>query len=109
VILAWVISLLMLCSSLIVYLERMAALSIVEFNTMTTARRGFITADKAVVECENNISNLAALTENSCFIQPAGKNIWLITSKQKPGVQVHIFLDEKTGVATRLNWRQLFE
>jgi hypothetical protein len=109
VILAWVLSLLMLCSSLIVYLERMAALSIIELNTMTAARRGFIAADKAVMECEKNISNLAALTENACFIQSAGKNIWLITSKQKPSVQVHVFLDEKTGVATRLNWRQVFE
>ena len=108
-ILAWVLSLLMLCSSLIVYLERMAALSIIELNTMTAARRGFIAADKAVMECEKNISNLAALTENACFIQSAGKNIWLITSKQKPSVQVHVFLDEKTGVATRLNWRQVFE
>jgi len=109
VILAWVLSLLMLCSSLIVYLERMAALSIIELNTMNATRRGFIAADKAVMECEKNISNLAALTENACFIQSAGKNIWLITSKQKPSVQVHIFLDEKTGLATRLNWRQVFE
>ena len=108
-ILAWVLSLLMLCASLIVYLERMAALSIVELGTMTTARRGFIAAEKSVVECEKNISNISTLTENACFIQPAGKNIWLITSKQKPGVQIHIFLDEKTGVATRLNWRQVFE
>ena len=108
-ILAWVLSLLMLCSSLIVYLERMAALSIVELNTMTSTRRGFISAEKAVIECENNITNLSALTENACFIQPVGKNIWLITSKQKPGVQIQVFLDEKTGVATRLNWRQVFE
>ena len=108
-ILAWVLSLLMLCSSLIVHLERMAALSIIELNTMNATRRGFIAADKAVMECEKNISNLAALTENACFIQSAGKNIWLITSKQKPGVQVHVFLDEKTGLATRLNWRQVFE
>ncbi|MBU3623247.1 hypothetical protein [Polynucleobacter sp. AP-Latsch-80-C2] len=108
-ILAWVLSLLMLCSSLIVYLERMATLSIVEPGTMSTARRGFIAAEKAVIECEKNISNISALTENACFIQPAGKNIWLITSKQKPGVQIHVFLDEKTGVASRLNWRQVFE
>lgn len=108
-ILAWVLSLLMLCSSLIVYLERMAALSIVELNTITMARRGFIAAEKAVMECENHISNLSALTENACFIQPAGKNIWLISSKQKPRVQVYVFLDEKTGIATRLNWRQSFE
>jgi hypothetical protein len=109
VILAWILSLLMLCSSLIVYLERMAMLSIVELNTMTASRRGLIAAEKSVVECEKNISNLSALTENACFIQPAGKNIWLITSKQKPGVQIYVFLDEKTGLATRLNWRQVFE
>ena len=108
-ILAWVLSLLMLCSSLIVYLERMTMLSIVELNTMTASRRGLIAAEKSIVECEKNISNLSALTENVCFIQPAGKNIWLITSKQKPGVQIHVFLDEKTGLATRLNWRQVFE
>lgn len=99
----------MLCSSLIVYLERMVMLSIVELNTMTASRRGFMAAEKAVVECEKNISNISALKENACFIQPAGKNIWLITSKQKPGVQLHVFLDEKTGLATRLNWQQVFE
>jgi hypothetical protein len=109
VILAWVLSLLLLCSSLIIYIERMAALSIVEVNTMTSTRRGLIAAEKAVIECENHISNLSALTENPCFIQPVGKNIWLISSKQKPGIQVHVFLDEKTGLTTRLNWRQVFE
>ena len=108
-ILAWVLSLLMLCASLIVYLERMATLSIVELGTMTASRRGSIAAEKAVIECEKNISNISALIENACFIQPAGKNIWLVTSKQKPGVQIHVFLDEKTGVVTRLNWRQVFE
>ena len=108
-ILAWVLSLLLLCSSLIIFMERMAALSIVEVNTMTSTRRGLIAAEKAVTECESHISNLSALTENACFIQPVGKNIWLISSKQKPGIQVHVFLDEKTGLTTRLNWRQVFE
>jgi hypothetical protein len=49
------------------------------------------------------------LNENLCFIQPISKNIWLITSKQKPAIQVHVALDEKSGTTTRMNWRQVFE
>jgi len=109
VILAWVLSLLLLVSSLIAYLERMTALAIIEKNSMTLSHRNFIVAEKSVLECEKNISQLAALPENHCFIQSVGKNIWLISSKQKPSVQVHIYLDEKTRVASRLNWRQSFD
>ena len=108
-ILAWVLSLLLLVSSLIVYLERMTALAIIEKNSMTLAQRNFIVAEKSVLECEQNISQLAALTENHCFIRSVGKNIWLISSKQKSSIQVHVYLDEKTGVASRLNWRQSFD
>lgn len=108
-ILAWVLSLLLLLSSLITYLERMTALSMIETNTMRVSQRNFVAAEKSVLECQQNISQITALTENNCFIQSIGKNIWLISSKQKPGIQVHVYLDEKTGVATRLNWRQSFE
>lgn len=108
-ILAWVLSLLILVSSLIAYLERMTALAIIEKNSMTLAQRNFIVAEKSVLECEQNISQLAALTENHCLIRSVGKNIWLISSKQKPSIQVYIYLDEKTGVASRLNWRQSFD
>ena len=108
-ILAWVISLLLLCSSLIAYLERLNALRIVEVKTMELAQKHFIAAEKAVLECEKNITSLAALQANACFIQPAGKNLWLISSKEKPAIQIGIVIDEKTGVATRFNWRQVFE
>ena len=108
-ILAWVLSLLLLVSSLVAYLERMTVLAIIEKNSMTLAHRNFIAAEKSVLECEENISQLAVLTENHCFIQSVGKNIWLISSKQKPSIQVHVYLDEKTGVASRLNWRQSFD
>ena len=89
-ILAWVLSLLLLVSSLVAYLERMTALSIIEKNGMTLAHRNFIAAEKSVLECEENISQLAVLTQNHCFIQSVGKNIWLISSKQKPSIQVQI-------------------
>ena len=108
-ILAWVLSLLLLLSSLITYLERMTALTIIETSTMRTSQRNFVAAEKAILECEQNISQISALAENHCFIQSVGKNIWLISSKQKPSIQIHVYLDEKTGIATRLNWRQSFE
>jgi len=72
-------------------------------------QKNFIVAEKAVLDCQNNLTALSALTENSCFIQPISKNIWLITSKQKPAIQIHVALDEKSGIATRINWRQAFE
>jgi len=108
-ILAWVISLLLLCSSLIVYLERLNALRIVEVKTMEVAQKHFIAAEKSALECEKNITNLADLEGNACFIQPVGKNRWLISSKEKPAIQISVVIDEKTGIATRFNWRQVFE
>jgi len=108
-ILAWIISLLLLCASLVVHLERLTALRIVEVKTIEMVQKNFIAAEKVVLDCQNNLTTLSALTENSCFIQPISKNIWLITSKQKPAIQIHVALDEKSGIATRINWRQAFE
>ena len=108
-ILAWVISLLLLCSSLVAYLERLSALRIVEVKTMEVAQRNFISAENAVLECEKNLTALTDLKENACFIQSVDKNRWLISSKEKPAIQIGVVLDEKTGLATRINWRQVFE
>ena len=108
-ILAWVVSLLLLCSSLVVYLERLAALRVIEVNTLQIAQEAFITAEKSVTECEKHISNLSALVVNNCYLEPVGNQGWLISSKHKPVIQIHVFVDEKTNVVTRLNWRQAFE
>ena len=108
-ILAWVISLLLLVSSLVLCLERLTALRIVEIKNQEKAQNHFIRAEQAVTDCENNIANLSALKENNCFIEPAGKNQWLISSQQKPTIQIHIHVDEKSGLVTRFNWRQAFE
>jgi hypothetical protein len=108
-ILTWVISLLLLCVSLIVHLERLTALRIVEVKTIELAQQNFIASEKAVLDCEQSLSALSALSENHCFIQLISKNIWLIASKQKPAIQIHILLDEKSGNTSRLNWRQSFE
>jgi hypothetical protein len=108
-ILAWVLSLLLLCTSLIVQLERLTALRVIEVKTLESAQQNFISAEKAILDCEKNLSMLSALNEHYCFIQPISQNLWLITSKQKPAVQVHVALDEKSSTTRRLNWRQAFE
>lgn len=108
-ILAWVISLLLLCSALITHLERLGALRVIEIQTMQLAHSNFMAAEKSVLDCEKNITTLMSLEENLCFIQPAGKNHWIITSKIKPAIQISVAVNEKTGAVTRVNWRQLFE
>lgn len=108
-ILAWVISLLLLCSALVVHLERLTALRVIEVATIKAEQSKFIAAEKSIMQCEQHISNLSALAENSCHIQSAGKNIWRITSKEKPAIEIHIHVDEKTGAVKRINWRQIFE
>jgi hypothetical protein len=109
VILAWVISLLLLCSTLLIHLERLSALRIIEVNTIESAQSKFIAAEKSIAQCEAHISNLSALTRNDCYIQSVGKNMWRITSKENPIIEIHIDVDEKTGTVRRMNWRQIFE
>ena len=108
-ILVWVLSLLLLCASLIVHLERLTALRIIEVKTISLSQKNFIASEKVVLDCEQSLSTLSELSENHCFIQPISKNVWLISSKQKPTIQVHVVLDEKSGSTRRLNWRQSFD
>ena len=108
-ILAWVISLLLLCSSLIAHLERLSALRIVEAKTMEVAQKHFHAAEKSALDCEKNLTTLTNLEENACFVQSVGKNRWLISSKDKPAIQIGVVIDEASGTVTRINWRQVFE
>ena len=109
VIIAWVLSLLTLLSMLVIQLERLAALEVMSINTYAEAQKGFISAEQSLLECEQHLSNIATLENPTCQIQSAGKNLWLISSKSKPSLEILVFLDEKTYIATRLNWRQKFE
>jgi hypothetical protein len=108
-ILAWVISLLLICYSLIMQLERWSVLKIMHVNTIKTTQEQFIASEQAVIECEKHILNMSSLAESYCNIQAAGKNIWMISSKEKPIIRVHVHIDENSGVVTRINWRQAFE
>ena len=108
-ILVWVIALFFLCSSLNAYLEHVMVLRVKEVAAIELAQNQFMTSEKSVLECEKNISELTVKADRNCIIQLAGKNIWLISSKEKPVIQVHVYLDEQSGLTTRLNWRQAFE
>ncbi|WP_438978859.1 hypothetical protein [Polynucleobacter sp.] len=90
-------------------LERLISLEVISANTYAEAQKGFIAAEQSLLECERHLSNITALDSPTCHIQSAGKNLWLISSKSKPSLETLIFLDDKTHIATRLNWRQKFE
>jgi len=108
-IITWVLSLLLLLSSLAHHLERLAALEIISTSTYVKSHKDFIAAEKALLECQQNLSNIARLENGLCHVQSAGKNHWLISSKEKPILEVLVFLDPQTNLVTRLNWRQQFE
>ena len=108
-IIAWVLSLLVLLSSLINSLERMTTVEVISVNTTIDSGRRFIAAEKMLQECEGNLSNITNLSNTSYHIQSAGKQLWLISIIENPKLEILVHLDEKTNIATRLNWRQQFE
>ena len=108
-IMVWVSSLLLLCSSLVMHLEKLAALRMIEVSTIELAQKNFMASERALFNCQNHLSHLSQLIDNDCFIEPTGKSLWRISSKTKPIIQIHVHLDEQIGVVTLLNWRQVFE
>lgn len=108
-IIAWVLSLFMLISSLIQILERSVALELIRLNAVTSAGKKLIASEKLLLECQENLARIASLNHSDCYIQSAGKNLWLISTKDKPTIEILVFLDEKTKQAARLNWQQEFE
>ena len=90
-------------------LEQRSALKLMQVNSIKASQEQFMKSEQSVIECEKHISNISSLPESYCNIQAAGKNIWLISSIEKPVIQVHVRVDEKSGLVTRINWRQAFE
>jgi len=111
VILAWVLSLILLCSALIKQLESLTTQSLIELKAMTDAQEQFFSAEKSVVECEHELAQrvISNVSDSSCIYRDMGNHVWKISSKQKPGVEVHVYVDPQTDSAQRLNWRQTFE
>jgi len=87
----------------------MATVEVISANIAIDSGRRFIAAEKMLHECESNLSNIANLSNASCHIQSAGKQLWLISTIENPKLEILVHLDEKTNIATRLNWRQQFE
>jgi len=108
-IIAWVVSLILLLSSLVGFAERINALELISLNTLDESQRRFITAEKNLLACEQALVQLIDLEQGQCQIQSGGKNQWLITTREQPVLEVLVYLDIKTGMTTRLNWRQDFE
>ena len=105
-ILAWVVSLLLLCTALIGHMNDMTALRIVEIETLRSAQEKFIAAEQAVLACEQNFHAWQFMDDKPCVIQESGKNRWRITSKNTPKIEIQILVDSSSGQIQRLNWRQ---
>jgi hypothetical protein len=108
-ILAWVISLLLICSALIMNLEQWSVLKLMHVNAIKATQKQFMKSEQSVFECEKHILNISSLPESYCNIQSVGKNIWKISNKEKPVIQIHVYMDENSGMVNRINWRQAFE
>ena len=91
------------------HLERWSTVNLLHVNIIKTSQERFIASEQAVIECEKHILNLSSFPESDCNIQAAGKNTWMISSKEKPVIQIHVQVDESAGMVTRINWRQAFE
>ena len=108
-IIAWVLSILVVLTSLISCLEKMTALEIIGVNAALEAQSQFIAAEKSLTECEKNLSNLSALENPPCYFQSAGKNLWLLSTKKNPQLETLVALEGGSGQTRRLNWRKIFE
>ena len=108
-IIAWVISLLVLLATALGHLERLLTLETIALSTLEQSRKQFIAAEKSLLGCEKDLSNIAVIESDACHIQSSGKNLWLISTKGKPSIEVLVLMDDKTSIATRLNWRQKFD
>ena len=91
------------------YLQRITALEIIATQTIKTTQAEFIAAEKKLLECEQNISNMAALPSNVCVVQSIGKQLWKISTTGLVTLESVIHLDDTSGNATRLSWRQTFK
>ena len=108
-IIAWVLSLLVLLATVLGQLERLLTLEVITLSAFEQSHKQFIAAEKSLLECEKNLSNIAVIDNNLCHIQSSGKNLWLISTKGKPSIEVTVLMDDKSHITTRLNWRQKFD
>ena len=108
-IIAWVISLLVLLATALGHLEHLLTLETIALGAIEQSHKQFIAAEKLLLGCEKRLSNIALIESEGCHIQSSGKNLWLISTKGKSSTEALVFMDDKTHIVTRLNWRQIFD
>lgn len=108
-IIAWVLSLLLLLATMLMHLERLLTIELLAFNTYQQSASQFIASEKSLIECEKNLINMTIMENDLCHVRSVRKNLWLLSSKQKPHLEVLVFLDYETHLSTRLSWRQAFD
>ena len=96
-------------TSLVGYLQRLTALEIIATQTIKTTQAEFIAAEKKLLECERNISHVATLPSDTCVVQSIGKQLWRVSTVGLITLESAIHLDDTSGSAARLSWRQAFK
>ena len=96
-------------ASLVSYLQRMTALEIIATQTIKTTQAEFIAAEKKLLECERNISHVVTLPSDTCVVQSIGKQLWRVSTVGLITLESAIHLDDTSGSAARLSWRQAFK
>ena len=108
-IITWVLSLLLVISSVVVCLERIVALETFAVHTQREAIDDFIKSEKTVLQCEQLLPEKIEAASEICHIQVLDKQYWLVSNLHAPKIEVLVHLNAESGVMTRLNWRQVFE
>ena len=96
-------------ASLVGYLQRLTALELIATETMKSSQVELIAAEGALMACEGNIANISILPSNTCVFESIGQQFWKISTTGSVTIESVIYLDEVSGISTRLSWRQAFK
>jgi len=96
-------------ASLVGYLQRLTSLELVATQTMKTSQVELINAEERLLACEKNIFNISTLPSNTCVFQSLGQQLWKISTTGGVTIESLVYLDEASGISTRLSWRQVFK
>jgi hypothetical protein len=96
-------------ASLVGYLQRLTTLELIASQTIKSSQVELISAETALLECERNIVNISTLPSNACVFQSIGQQLWKISTTGGVTIESVIYLDEVSGISTRLSWRQAFK
>lgn len=108
-IIAWVLSLLFIISTVVVYLERIVALESFAVQTQMESANDFMESEKTVLQCEQLLPEKIDSARELCHVQLLEKQYWLVSNLHSPKIETLIYVNAESGKMNRLNWRQVFE